>query len=203
MDTYLDTWSGFEAAKTAPWPVWDSTTSVNSLSPQMSKLVEDAVASRSTIKYDVSSTVNMIIKKYELAQVVLTVCTSCHHHVEQLGGLGAPVVITKSSSWEAWVRLLSSPSRAAGRPECACCHHHVVQYRETWVRPLSSPRPAVGRPGCACCHHHVEQLGGLGAPVVITTSSSIGRPGCACCHHHVMQYRETWVRLLSSPRRAV
>ena len=45
LPTYLDTWSGFEAAKTAPWPSRDSTTSVNSLSPQMSKLVEDAVAS--------------------------------------------------------------------------------------------------------------------------------------------------------------
>ena len=42
---YLDTWSGFEAAKTAPWPVGDSTTLVNSLSPQMSELVEDAVVS--------------------------------------------------------------------------------------------------------------------------------------------------------------
>ena len=32
----LDTWSGFEAANTAPWPSQDSTTLVNSLSPQMS-----------------------------------------------------------------------------------------------------------------------------------------------------------------------
>ena len=40
MDAYLDTWSGFEAAKTAPWPsVGDSTTLVNSLSPQMSEVV--------------------------------------------------------------------------------------------------------------------------------------------------------------------
>ena len=41
----LDTWSGFEAAKTAHDLVGDSTTLVNSLSPQMSELVEDAVAS--------------------------------------------------------------------------------------------------------------------------------------------------------------
>ena len=43
---YLDTLSGLEAAKTAPWPSRDSTTLVNSLSPQMSELVEDAIASR-------------------------------------------------------------------------------------------------------------------------------------------------------------
>ena len=42
---YLDTWSGFEAAKTAPWPNRDSTIVVNSLSPQMSELVKDAIAS--------------------------------------------------------------------------------------------------------------------------------------------------------------
>ena len=43
--TYLVTWSGFGAAKTAQWPSWDSTSLVNSLLPQMSELVEDAVAS--------------------------------------------------------------------------------------------------------------------------------------------------------------
>ena len=37
VHTYLGTWSGFEAAKTAPWPSRDSTL-VNSLSPQMSDL---------------------------------------------------------------------------------------------------------------------------------------------------------------------
>ena len=42
---YLDTWSGFEAATTAPCPSRDSTIVVNSLSPQMSELVEDAIAS--------------------------------------------------------------------------------------------------------------------------------------------------------------
>ena len=40
---YLDAWSGFEAAKTAPWP--NRGLHHNSLSPQMSELVEDAVAS--------------------------------------------------------------------------------------------------------------------------------------------------------------
>ena len=44
--TYLDTWSGFEAAKTAPWPSRGlHHCVVNSLSPQMSELVEDAIAS--------------------------------------------------------------------------------------------------------------------------------------------------------------
>ena len=33
------------STKTAPWPSRDSTTVVNSLSPQMIKLVEDAIAS--------------------------------------------------------------------------------------------------------------------------------------------------------------
>ena len=33
MLTYLDTWGGFEATKTAPWRVGDSATLVNSLSP--------------------------------------------------------------------------------------------------------------------------------------------------------------------------
>ena len=41
---YLDTWSGIEAAKTAPWPSLGPTTLVNSMSPQMSELVEDASA---------------------------------------------------------------------------------------------------------------------------------------------------------------
>ena len=39
------TWSGFEAAKTAPWPSRGLTIVINSLSPQMSELVEDAIAS--------------------------------------------------------------------------------------------------------------------------------------------------------------
>ena len=44
--TFLDTWSGFEAAiRLLHGRVGDSTTSVNSLSPQMSELVEDAIAS--------------------------------------------------------------------------------------------------------------------------------------------------------------
>ena len=48
---YLDTWSGFEPAKTASSGSWihgrvvDSTIVVNSLSPQMSELVDDAIAS--------------------------------------------------------------------------------------------------------------------------------------------------------------
>ena len=42
---YLDTWSGFQAAKTAPWPSRGLHIVVNSLSPQMSELVEDAIAS--------------------------------------------------------------------------------------------------------------------------------------------------------------
>ena len=42
---YLDTWSGFEAAKTAPWMSRRLHHLVNSLSPRMSELVEDAVAS--------------------------------------------------------------------------------------------------------------------------------------------------------------
>ena len=45
---YLDTWilgCGFEAAKTVPWPSRGLTTLVNSLGPQMSELVDDAVAS--------------------------------------------------------------------------------------------------------------------------------------------------------------
>ena len=41
--TYLDTRSGFEAAKTT-LGLGDSTTLVNSMSSQMSELVEDAVA---------------------------------------------------------------------------------------------------------------------------------------------------------------
>ena len=43
--TYLDTWSGFEAAKTAPWPSRRLHHLSNSLSRQMSELVVDAVAS--------------------------------------------------------------------------------------------------------------------------------------------------------------
>ena len=43
---YLDSWTGLEAANTALYGRYgDATTSVNSLSPQMSELVEDAVAS--------------------------------------------------------------------------------------------------------------------------------------------------------------
>ena len=45
LSAYMDTWNGFEAAKTAPWPGQDSTIVVNSFSPQMSELVEDAIAS--------------------------------------------------------------------------------------------------------------------------------------------------------------
>ena len=41
----LDTWSGFEAAKTAPCPNWDSTTLVNSLCPNMRLLGEDVIVS--------------------------------------------------------------------------------------------------------------------------------------------------------------
>ena len=45
-DTYLDTWSGFKAAiRLLHGRVGDSTTLVNSLSPQMSELVEDAIPS--------------------------------------------------------------------------------------------------------------------------------------------------------------
>ena len=43
FNIYLDSWSGFEAAKTTPWPSQDSTIVVNSLSPQMSELVEDFI----------------------------------------------------------------------------------------------------------------------------------------------------------------
>ena len=42
---YMDTWSGFEAAKTAPWSSRGLHIVVNSLSPQMSELVEDAIPS--------------------------------------------------------------------------------------------------------------------------------------------------------------
>ena len=41
----METWSGFEAAKIAGEIFGDSTIVVNSLSPQMSELVEDAIAS--------------------------------------------------------------------------------------------------------------------------------------------------------------
>ena len=42
---YLLTWSGFEAAKTVHGRVSHYTIVVNSLCPQMSELVEDAIAS--------------------------------------------------------------------------------------------------------------------------------------------------------------
>ena len=43
--TYLDTLSGFEQLRLLQGQVGDSTILVNSLSPQMSELVEDAIAS--------------------------------------------------------------------------------------------------------------------------------------------------------------
>ena len=43
---YLDIWSGFEQLRLFHGRIGDSTTSVNSSSPQMCELVEDAVASR-------------------------------------------------------------------------------------------------------------------------------------------------------------
>ena len=45
LPTYLDTWSGFEAAKTAPWPSRGLHHCGKFLDPQMSELVEDAIAS--------------------------------------------------------------------------------------------------------------------------------------------------------------
>ena len=44
--TYLDTWSGFKGAKTAPLPSLGLHHFCKFLSPQMSQLVEDAIASR-------------------------------------------------------------------------------------------------------------------------------------------------------------
>ena len=41
----MNTWRGFEAAKPAPWQSRGLHHLVNSLSPKMSELVEDAVAS--------------------------------------------------------------------------------------------------------------------------------------------------------------
>ena len=43
-DTYLDTWSASKQLRLLDGRVGDSTTVVNSLSPQMSELVEDAIA---------------------------------------------------------------------------------------------------------------------------------------------------------------
>ena len=43
--SYLDNWSGFKQLRLLHGRVRDSTTVVNSLSPQMSELVEDAIAS--------------------------------------------------------------------------------------------------------------------------------------------------------------
>ena len=45
LDIYFYTKSDFEAAKTAPWPSLGLHHCVNSVSPQMSELVEDAIAS--------------------------------------------------------------------------------------------------------------------------------------------------------------
>ena len=43
--SYLDAWSGFEVLRLLHGRVEDTTIVVNSLSPQMSELVEDAIAS--------------------------------------------------------------------------------------------------------------------------------------------------------------